>query len=177
MMVWLQKISTPMAKTSQVHEDDEGFVDDPSGRTFWGSRGSGTLFVRINPTLGPQVLAVQRSSRVEEPYTWGTSGGAVPKGETDLLASAIRETTEELGSFPSHYNMLKTYSWSQPGGSFTYTTYIMQVMDEWTPRNFNYEVSAARWVSIEDARQLDLHFGLSDLLDSLGDSIFSGEDN
>ena len=84
------------------NEDDEGFVEDESGRTFWGSQGAGCLFVRNHPEDGRQLLVVLRSSGVEEPNTWGTTGGAVPNGETDLFSSALRETAEEVGSVPPH---------------------------------------------------------------------------
>ena len=157
------------------NEDDEGFVEDESGRTFWGSQGAGCLFVRNHPEEGWQLLAVLRSApfwderteswqSVEEPNTWGTTGGAVPKGATDLLSSALRETAEEVGSVPPH-RPVTSYVWRAPWGSFTYTTFILECTDpNWTPTDFIWEAADAKWVTLEDARSLPLHFGLADLL-------------
>ena len=154
------------------NEDDEGPVEDESGRTFWGSQGAGCLFVRNHPEDGWQLLAVLRSPDVEEPNTWGTTGGAVPKGEADLLSSALRETVEEVGSVPPH-RPVTSYVWRVPGGSFTYTTFILECTDpDWTPTDFNWEAAGAEWVTPEKARSLPLHFGLADLLGALGDSVF-----
>ena len=151
---------------------DEGFVQDESGHEFWGSKGSGCLFVRNHPDEGPQLLAVLRSPHVEEPNTWGTTGGAVPKGETNDFASALRETQEEVGSVPQ-YKPVRKYVWKATGGTFTYTTFILECLDmDWLPHTFNWEATAARWVSLEEAPSLDLHFGLSAILDDLGEGIF-----
>lgn len=152
---------------------DEGFVPDQSGHEFWGSRGSGLLFVRDHPEEGGQLLAVHRSSSVEEPDTWGTTGGAVPRGETNDFASAVRETREEVGSIPK-YRPVRQYVWrAPPPGTFQYTTFILECLDAgWLPDAFNWEAQDARWVSLDEAASLDLHFGLSDLLNKLGESIF-----
>lgn len=167
------KSNTYRYKFSQVHPGDEWF-QDPSGRTFWGKQGSGTLFVRNHPQFGPQLLAVLRSEHVEEPNTWGTSGGAVPRGETDLMQSALRETEEELGSLPSQYKVLRSYVWQQPGGTFKFTTFIIEVLDQWEPESsrFNYEVTDAIWTNMEESQGLDLHFGLSSILNDLQENVY-----
>lgn len=171
---WVYKFAAPIDADDLDDVDDEGFVEDESGEVFWGSRGSGILFVRSHPRFGSQLLLVLRSPHVEQPNTWGVSGGAVPRGEDNLFNSALRETLEELGSLPRKYKQIGQYTWQQPGGSFTYVTFIVLVLDEWTPRNFNWEVNDARWVSLDDAVGFDLHFGLSDLIENLGPSIYKG---
>lgn len=159
-------------KWAQAFED-EGFVPDPSGRTFWGSRGSGVLFVRNHPQFGPQLLMIHRSRHVEEPNTWGVPGGAVPKNEEDLFQSALRETTEEIGVLPPHRQVTQ-YVWQQPGGNFTFTTFILQVLDpNWEPRAFNWEVQDAKWVTLDEATAHNLHFGLRDLLAIMQKKVFS----
>lgn len=153
---WLQKIA-----------QDEGYIEDPSGQTFWGSRGSGCLFVRNHPTFGYQILAIHRAPEVEQGGTWGTTGGAVPAGENDLLASALRETQEEIGSVPQ-FKKLREWTWQVPNGDFTFTNYVLEVLDpNWEPGPFNWEVQDARWVTMEESGGLDLHFGLRALLDSM----------
>jgi len=163
------------SEESDVDPDDvrdEGFVPDDSGHTFWGSRGSGCLFVRNHPEEGPQLLAVHRSPHVEEPNTWGTTGGAVPKGEQNIFASAIRETREEIGSIP-RYSPVRKYVWKATGGTFTYTTFILECQDmDWLPDAFNWEAVDAKWVSLEEAASLDLHFGLAAILSDLGEGVF-----
>lgn len=158
------------------YDEDERLVEDESGRIFWGSQGAGCLFVRNHPEEGWQLLIVLRSPDVMEPNTWGTTGGAVPKRETDLFSSALRETAEEVGSVPPHKSVTR-YVWKAPGGSFTYTTFVLECTDlNWTPTDFNWEASNAKWVTPEDARSLPLHFGLADLLGEMGDAIFPVEE-
>ena len=145
--------------------DDEGFIyDEEADHEFWGSQGSGILFVRNHPQYGVQILAILRSPQVQEPGTWGTSGGAVPQGE-DLFVSALRETEEELGSLPP-FRRMSEWTW-ESGGSFRYVNYILECLDlTWTPSSFNWEVDGAEWVSLEQARNMNLHFGLSALLEN-----------
>ncbi len=151
---------------------DEGFMEDESGHTFWGSRGSGLLFVRSHPDHGWELLLVKRSPIVEEPNTWGTTGGAVPKDENNLFASAVRETREEIGGIPP-YEAVRQYVWKALGGSFTYTTFILECTDmDWMPSVFNWEATAAQWVSLKEAKSYELHFGLVSILKDLGESIF-----
>lgn len=163
-MNWLQKIA-------QTREDDEGWVPDASGRTYWGSQGSGCLFFRKHPQSGFQILITKRGAGVDEPNTWGTTGGAVPPGQ-DLFEMAKEETIEELGSFPSDYKVVNEWTYKAEGGTFTYTNYIIEVfnlqwMDTWKGVSGSLEVSDARWVSLDEVSQYDLHFGLSALLNAI----------
>jgi len=164
-MNWLQK-------TFQIHEEDEGWVEDESGQTFWGSRGSGCLFVRNHPKLGFQVLLTRRGPGVAEPYTWGGTGGAVPQGEHDLFLSALRESEEEIGSLPQDYKVLDEWTWQAEGGTFTYTTFIIEVFDfnwllgQWDQPE-NQEVMDVYWVPINKVSSYDLHFGITDLMNAI----------
>ena len=149
------------------------WFDDENGQTYWGRRASGVLFTRNHPNFGWQLLATKRSLDVEEPNTWGVTGGAIPAHEDDSFASAMRETMEEIGTVPQNYRLIDEYVWQAPNGTFTYTTYIVEVLDlAWEDYQFNWEVTDAKWVSIEDAHQLDLHPGFSELLASMGTKIF-----
>ena len=153
-MYWLKKIAA-----------DYGYITDPSGRVFWGKQGSGCLFVRNHPQFDRQILLILRSPDVEEPDTWGISGGALSVGESDLFSSALRETLEEIGSVPP-FRKIGQYVWKAPNGSFTYTTFILEVSDmSWTPNDFNWEVSDAVWVSYDQISSFDLHFGVQSLLE------------
>lgn len=143
------------------------FLADESGKVFWGTRGSGLLFVRNHPTLGFQVLLVKRSPHVEQPGTFGVSGGAVEEGE-DEFESAVRETQEEIGSVPPCHK-INEYVWRNPGGSFTFKTFIMEVEDmNWMPKAFNWEVTGAKWVTTKQMNSINLHPGFRDLVDAGG---------
>lgn len=143
---------------------DYGYVTDSSGRVFWGKQGSGCVFVRNHPKQGRQILLVLRSPDVEQPNTWGTTGGALPVGETDLFLSAIRETIEEIGLIPP-FKKIGEYKWKAPNGTFTYTTFILEIDDmNWTPMDFNWEVSDAVWVNAQELPEFDLHFGMESIL-------------
>jgi 8-oxo-dGTP pyrophosphatase MutT (NUDIX family) len=155
------------------YEDDETF-EDVDGTVYWGSRASGVLFVRNHPTFGWQLLVTLRSRHVDyEPNTWGVTGGAIPEYEDDSFMSAMRETTEEIGSVPHNYRLIDEYTWQAPNGTFTYTTYIVEVLDlSWEDYRFNWEVSDAMWVTLENAQQLDLHPGFSEMISTMGTRIF-----
>ena len=167
-------------KYAQIHSEDEGYVQDESGRKFWGSKGAGCLFIRNHPKFGPQLLTVLRSEEVEEPNTWGISGGAVIPGQDDYQ-TAIRESKEELGSLPRNFRRVNQYVWQNPGGSFTFTTYILEVLPpdlDWTPNSFNREVAGIKWISLSDAQTIpNLHFGLEDTLNDMGENVFQSPNN
>ena len=148
-----------------------GWVQDRSGQVFWGKKASGLLFVRKHPKEGPQMLLLLRGPRAHNPNTWGVVGGAVEEGEDEFI-SALRETAEEIDSIPS-YRQVKQQTWQQPGGDFTYTTFILEVQDlDWTPKPVNWENKDAQWVSIEQANEMSLHPGFRDTLKSMGSSIY-----
>jgi len=136
---------------------DIGFT--PTGR--WGNQGSGMLF-----TTGEKILLLERSASVEEPYTWGLPGGAVPQeGEDfkDVLESARDEVVEELGQLPRH-TVIDQYVYQEE--SFRYTTYIARVDPSAEDLRFrmNWENTDWLWVRQDELDQLDLHFGVVDLL-------------
>jgi len=162
-----QDLDVPEDRSKVHHRNDEGFVEDASGHAFWGSRASGILFVRKNPKYGFQVMLTLRSMDVEEPGTWGVPGGAIPKGD-DPLRSALRETAEEIGGLPrGNLKPLGHIIWKAPGGTFTFTTFIIEVRQEWTPDSFNWEADAADWFTLEDAETLDLHPGVRDVFNQI----------
>lgn len=156
----------------RAFEGDQTF-EDVDGEVYWGRRGSGILFVRNHPEAGWQLLVTLRSHLVDfEQETWGVPGGAVPEDD-DSFESAVRETQEEIGSFPSQYRVIDEYVWQAPNGTFTYTTYVVEVLDlSWEEYTLNWEVSDAQWVSMDSAHQLELHPGFSEMLTSMGGQIF-----
>ena len=48
---------------------------------------------------GSEVLLLRRASKHND-NTWGLPGGNAEDGDADLLATAVREGTEEMGGLP-----------------------------------------------------------------------------
>lgn len=129
---------------------DEGFVD---GR--WGTRGSGILFV----TWEQQFLLLERSIDVTEPGTWSIPGGAIPRNTMtgvymDPLASALKETDEEVGQIPD-LDIITEWAVTDAGG-YLYTTYLARVPDRFRPR-LNWESSDWHWFDLVDVDRVPLH--------------------
>ena len=149
---------------------DEGFVGQR-----WGSQGAGLLL-----TTGEKVLLLLRSGEVEEPGTWGISGGAVRRDSDtgqhqDVKSAALQEAREEMGSLPP-YRI--TGSWIYQEGSFRYTTFVgtvdPEVIDTWAPA-LNWENDDYGWFSHEELADLDLHFGVEALLVAKSELVFQGK--
>ena len=137
--------------------EDIGFSE--TGR--WGNQGSGMLF-----TTGEKILLLERSGDVEEPYTWGLPGGAIPQeGDDfkDVLESARDEVEEELGTVPRH-TVIDQYVYQEP--NFRYVTFIARVDPAAEQLDFelNWENDSWLWATQDELDQLDLHFGVMDLL-------------
>jgi GNAT superfamily N-acetyltransferase/ADP-ribose pyrophosphatase YjhB (NUDIX family) len=146
------KLIWPKPKKTKSDFEDEGFVGD-----YWGSQGSGILF-----TCKGKMLLMERAHWVEQPYTWGIPGGAVPVDENDKSMdpkkSAIKEVTEEIGSFPANAKWVDQTVFKD--GSFQYTTYIVEVPSEFTPR-LNDEHTDFMWVDPSNIPQdMEVHFGV-----------------
>ena len=124
---------------------------------FWGRRGAGVLV--LSASTGRLLLPL-RSSKVQEPHTWGTWGGAIDDGENPAKA-AMREMREESGVRlnPTMLEMLYEFH----SGAFQYTTFLAVVDAEFKPR-LDKETEAANWFEL-DSLPTALHFGLRAILD------------
>ena len=144
---------------------------------YWGAKGSGYLFVcREDQT----VLLFLRSMGVEQPGTWGVTGGAVKNDELDdsfyssvdsteveieegqYESTAYDETTEETGGFPSSGEHLDHFDFVD--GSFTFRTHVsdltIEEKNEWTPQIIlNWENDNFQWFPINSLPK-NLHFGI-----------------
>ena len=125
---------------------------------FWGLRGAGCVV--MSATTG-RILLPLRSDKVQEPNTWGTWGGAVDSGE-NLLAAALRELREESGykKYPLRVEEVFRYV----SGTFTYTTFLAVVDNEFKPELRDGETSRAEWFDLDHLPD-NLHFGLRAVLD------------
>lgn len=122
---------------------------------FWGRQGAGTI---ILAKLTKRFLLPERSADVEQPFTWGTWGGAIDSDESPEEAVA-RELYEEAG-YHGPKQIIPLYVFKS--SSFRYSNFLTIIPDEFTPR-LNWETASFRWVEYGDWPQ-PLHFGLASVL-------------
>jgi len=143
---------------------------------YWGAKGAGCLFLcREDQTI----LLFQRSMDVEQPGTWGITGGAVKTEELEdefyqttdeeleieeehYESTAVDETMEETGSFPNGGEQLLSFDFKD--GSFTFRTHVfdltLEEKNEWTPQIvLNWENDSFQWFPINGLPS-NLHFGI-----------------
>ncbi len=127
-----------------------------SDRRFWGDRGAGCI---IRARSSGRVLIGLRSEEVDEPFTWGTWGGAVDPGEAPEMAVRREVAEETLYEGPMSLVSLHTYRHST---GFVYETFMAEVPTEFEPI-LGWETSEARWLHPGEWPQ-PLHFGLAEVL-------------
>jgi 8-oxo-dGTP pyrophosphatase MutT (NUDIX family) len=80
----------------------------------------------------------------KHPGSWGLPGGRVEFGET-LLATILRECTEELGSVPAYERMIPLEKFTTADAGFEYHTFFCTVSEEFQP-NLNDEHTGYAWI-------------------------------
>ena len=136
--------------------DDDQHKEALKQTGFWGRHGAGCIPVAQDTG---RYLIPLRSGEVEQPFTWGTIGGAVDANE-DPLNAAIREFKEETGYSG---NILRTkHIHKYQKDDFTYNTFIVVVPEEFTP-SLNWESRDAQWFDHGDW-PYPLHFGLEEII-------------
>jgi len=129
---------------------------------FWGAfGGAGALFLARNTG---RLLLTRRSSRVLQPGTWGTVGGALDHGEGPEDA-VIRETREELGLQIQHEDLHLCYTFRDARTQFVYYNYTALIPEE-CELVLNWEVSEHAWVDFGQWPE-PLHFGMQHWLQDL----------
>ena len=116
--------------------------------------GAGFVFVCLEDKT---ILLAKRSKFVDHPGVWAGFGGGIEPGETPMEA-AIREVTEEAGSFPEIKQILT--STTRKENNFEYTTFIADISLEEKKQwrlVLNKEMDNAKWFS---KLPEDLHPGL-----------------
>ena len=156
---------------------------------FWGRMASGMLFM-----CEGHIFLQLRSADVEESGVWGIPGGALEGGwyqfQTrpngiepptltdddiqDLWDSAVRETEEEVGYFPSNYRILDTVINWVKNTNFPYVTFILDIPVEEkeaiiasvreVEESGQWESEANDWFPGNELPQ-DVHHGVEYVLD------------
>ena len=151
-----------MLNFKQFLENDEENLKILKQTGFWGKQGAGCIIVAKDTK---RILLPLRSSKVSQPNTWGTWGGAIDSDEIPEKA-AIREVQEEAGyNGPVDMITLKVFQKDQ----FKYHNFLAIVDTEFKPR-LNWETDEFIWTDINDLPQ-PLHFGLKWILDNDGEKI------
>jgi 2'-5' RNA ligase/8-oxo-dGTP pyrophosphatase MutT (NUDIX family) len=143
------------AEDARIGAGASALYTNPSGEKFWGSQGAGVLPVARSTG---RVLVSYRSSRVNEPHTWGVFGGAIDAGE-DPKRAAMREMQEELGCCRD-VDLIPGFVFTSSGGGFKYYNFLGLVDEEFKPR-LDWETEKAVWMSWSELVALrPKHFGL-----------------
>ena len=137
--------------------DDDNDHRRALGQTgFWGRRGAGCIIMAQD--TGRFCIA-HRSSRVEQPGTWGTWGGAIDEGE-DPAQAVRRELAEEAG-YTGAMKLVPLYVFKHRTG-FTYYNFLAIVEQEFRPK-LDWETQGWDWVEY-GAWPNPLHPGLKAVL-------------
>jgi 8-oxo-dGTP pyrophosphatase MutT (NUDIX family) len=139
-----------------LFEDDSKHRQALKKTGFWGSRGAGCVIMARD--TGRFCIA-HRSSRVEQPGTWGTWGGAIDEGE-DPAQAARRELAEEAG-YTGAMRLIPLYVFKHESG-FTYYNFLAIVEREFRPKT-DWETQGWDWVDY-GAWPSPLHPGLKAVL-------------
>lgn len=150
-----------MAKDSGKSGDK--WISLPGGGRVWGEHGAaGLMLQHVDPQTGEKrYLMVQRGPAISDPGKWTFPGGASDSKETPHQGAA-RETIEELGL---KADALKDalvhgdHTFSVPNHTWKYTTVAAQVptmiKPNLTTAHARAETSDAKWMTIEEIRDLD----------------------
>jgi len=125
--------------------------------------GAGMLFFCQEDST---ILLLKRSYGVNEPGTWGTSGGYAKSADLNPFHTAQRESLEEMGALPDIQDIWKTFVFNN--ANFQYTTHIVilskKEKDDWSRSiRLNWENDDAQWFNIENLPK-NLHFGIHPII-------------
>lgn len=143
-------------RLDNIFDDDREHQQALNQTGFWGRRGAGCIILARD--TGRFCIA-HRSSKVEQPGTWGTWGGAIDEGE-DPASAAQREVAEEAG-YSGPMKMVPLYVFKHESG-FTYYNFLAIVEREFQPR-LDWETQGYDWVEY-GAWPSPLHPGLQAVL-------------
>lgn len=130
----------------------DAWVEGDRGR-FWGRFGSAGLLVH-DPAKG--VLLQHRALWSDKGGTWGLPGGALHEGE-EAVHGALREAQEEAAVPPENVRVLFTSVFDV--GYWTYTTVVVEVVEQFDPAISDPESLELQWVRLDRVGDKDLHPG------------------
>ncbi|RFA11427.1 hypothetical protein B7R21_13310 [Subtercola boreus] len=131
----------------------DGWVEDGTGRRFWGRFGAAGLLAH-DPGRG--ILLQHRANWSHFGGTWGLPGGARHEGET-AVQGAVREATEEAGIDAGALRIRMTSTLDL--GFWSYTTVVVDVTTPFEAAVTDAESIEVRWVPVAEVASLPLHPG------------------
>jgi 8-oxo-dGTP pyrophosphatase MutT (NUDIX family) len=142
-----------VANDAEIGYGEHAITTDESGK-FWGSAGAGAVFYAKKTK---KFLLAYRSSRVNEPHTWGVWGGALEDRERPK--DAVKREVEEETGYQGEYTIIPSFMFQK--GSFKYHNFIIVIDDEFSP-NLDWETEKFGWFGVDEFPS-SLHFGLKSL--------------
>jgi len=155
--------------TNAAPNSGDAWVQAPDGRKYWGRFGAAGLLVHHH-RLG--VLLQHRAIWSHFGDTWGLPGGARHENETAIEA-ALREAKEEAG-VPAHLVEVRFTSLLDLG-FWSYTTVVVQAVQEFQPVISDQESIALAWVPLAGVDALALHPGFAKSWPMLRDRVESAD--
>lgn len=137
------------------------WVKCTQGHTHYGENGAAGILLRhTDPAGNVRVLLHQRNPETDQAGTLGYPGGAIDDTETPEQA-ARREMAEETGltDLPSAADQFVL-----DHGTWTYTTFIIDVADAVVPDTTTWEASKARWVAPSEVGDMLLVGGAAEAI-------------
>lgn len=95
-----------------------------------------------------RILLQQRSGTTTHPRSWGFFGGR-SEGEERPVETITRELQEEIGLIPDIKKFYPLYKYTSPDKKFVYHTFVVLVLEEFTP-HLNNESDGYCWVSMNN---------------------------
>lgn len=141
---------------AEENPDDEHW-DELAQTGFWGKQGAGVLLLAKDTK---RILLQLRSADVQEPHTWGVTGGAMDRGETPVQACK-REVREEL-EYDGSIDLIPLYVFHDAKSGFKYHNFLGIVDSEFDPST-GWEVDEYGWFDFGDFPS-PLHFGVNGIL-------------
>jgi 8-oxo-dGTP diphosphatase len=148
-----------------VRDAGDAWVFGPDGEKFWGRFGAAGLLV-WHRSLG--VLLQHRVGWSHFGGTWGLPGGARKEGES-AVDGALREAAEEATVPPELLRILHTSVLDL--GYWSYTTVVVEALEEFEPMIADAESAELRWVLVDDVSDLSLHPGFAAAWPALRDHL------
>src|ERR1700712_1444386 len=136
-------------------DSGDGWVEDGTGRKFWGRFGAAGLLAH-DPERG--ILLQHRANWSHFGGTWGLPGGAKHEGES-AVDGAIREASEEAGVRTTALRLKLTSVVDR--GFWGYTTVVVDVTQPFGALATDAESIEVRWVALDKVGALPLHPGFA----------------
>jgi predicted NUDIX family NTP pyrophosphohydrolase len=133
---------------------------------------AGTLLYRSGPD-GLEVLLIHASGNYNRHKPWSIPKGEPDPGETDLEATARRETLEETGVVAGQLTPIGSMKYSKSGK--TIHGFAGPAPENAAPHCASWEIDQARFMPVEEARRL-LHPEQAVFLDRLAELLRTERD-